>query len=88
MTMEPSGMGRLLVSLAVLALLALAVWFTMEPGRFQYFAWLALGFFAFRVLLLRLRTRYSEKNALGRRDWDSSSDGESQALGQPDGAPR
>jgi hypothetical protein len=63
MTMEPSGMGRMVLSLAVLTLLALAVWLTMEPGKFQYFAWLMLGFFAFRIVLSRLRARYSESDA-------------------------
>ena len=62
MTMEPSGTGRLLTSLAVLAGMALAVWWTMEPGRFQYFAWLALGFFALRVVLGHQRARYSRSN--------------------------
>ena len=68
MTMEPSGTGRLVVSLAVLALLALAVWLTMEPGKFQYFAWLALGFFAFRIVLVHMRARYSRNSALARQE--------------------
>jgi hypothetical protein len=63
MTMEPSGTGRMVLTLAVLALLALAVWLTMEPGKFQYFTWVVLGFFAFRVVLLRLRARYIEGGA-------------------------
>ena len=68
MTMEPSGTGRLVVSLVVLALLALAVWLTMEPGKFQYFAWLALGFFALRIVLLHMRARYSRNSALARQE--------------------
>ena len=68
MTMEPSGTGRLLVSLAVLGALALAVWWTMEPGRFQYFAWLALGFFALRMVLVHHRARYSRRDDLARLD--------------------
>jgi hypothetical protein len=63
MTMEPSGTGRMVLSLAVLAVLALAAWLTMEPGKFQYFTWVVLGFFAFRVVLLRLRAGYSESGA-------------------------
>ncbi|HEX4154888.1 MAG TPA: hypothetical protein VHY48_04685 [Acidobacteriaceae bacterium] len=63
MTMEPSGTGRMVLSLAVIALLALAVWLTMEPGKFEYFTWVVLGFFASRVVLLRLRARYSESGA-------------------------
>ena len=66
--MEPSGPGRMIVSLVVLGLLALAVWFTMEPGRFRYFTWLLLGFFAFRVVLQRARARYSERSSAARLD--------------------
>ncbi len=57
MDMAPSGNGRLLVALVVLALLAVLVWRTMEPGRFQQLTWLLLGFFAFRSVLTRMRSR-------------------------------
>ncbi len=57
MDMTPSGNGRLLVALVVLALLAVLVWRTMEPGKFQQLTWLLLGFFAFRSVLTRLRSR-------------------------------
>jgi hypothetical protein len=57
MDMTPSGNGRLLVALVVLALLAVLVWRTMEPGRFQQLTWLLLGFFAFRSVLSRVRSR-------------------------------
>ncbi len=57
MDMTPSSNGRLVVALAVLGLLALLVWRTMEPGRYQQLTWLLLGFFAFRVVLTRLRPR-------------------------------
>jgi hypothetical protein len=57
MDMTPSGNGRLLVALAVLAFLAVLVWRTMEPGRFQQLTWLLLGFFALRSVLTRLRSR-------------------------------
>ena len=57
MEMSPSGNGRMFVALAVLAGLALLVWRTMEPGKFQQLTWLLLGFFAFRVVLGRLRAR-------------------------------
>jgi hypothetical protein len=57
MDMAPSGNGRLIVALVVLALLAVLVWRTMEPGRFQQMTWLLLGFFAFRSVLTRLRSR-------------------------------
>ncbi len=57
MEMSPSGNGRMFVALAVIALLALLVWRTMEPGKFQQLTWLLLGFFAFRVVLGRLKAR-------------------------------
>ncbi len=57
MTMEPSGTGRMALSLAVLAILAVAVWLTMEPGKYQQFTWLLLGFFALRVVLGWQRSR-------------------------------
>ena len=57
MDMAPSGNGRLVVALVVLAVLAVLAWRTMEPGRMQQVTWLLLGFFAFRVVLTRLRSR-------------------------------
>ena len=44
-------------ALAVLGVLAVLVWRTMEPGKFQSLTWILLGFFAFRVILGRLRSR-------------------------------
>jgi hypothetical protein len=29
----------------------------MEPGKFQELSWLLLGFFAFRIVLTRMRKR-------------------------------
>jgi len=55
--MAPSGNGRLVVALAVIALLALLVWRTMEPGKLQQLTWLLLGFFAARVVLTRMQAR-------------------------------
>ena len=57
MTMEPSGTGRMVLSLAVLAFLAAAVWFTMEPGKYQNLTWLLLAFFGLRVVLGWQRSR-------------------------------
>ena len=57
MTMEPAGTGRMVLSLAVLAGLAVAVWQTMEPGKYQELTWLLLGFFALRVVLGWQRAR-------------------------------
>ncbi len=45
------------IALAILGVLAMAVWQTMEPGKFQSLTWVLLGFFAFRVILGRLRSR-------------------------------
>jgi hypothetical protein len=55
--LSPAGSGRMWIALVVLGLLALAVWQTMEPGKFQQLTWILLGFFAFRVILGRLRSR-------------------------------
>ncbi len=57
MDMAPSGNGRFVVALVVIALLALLVWRTMEPGKMQQLTWLLLAFFAARVVLTRLRSR-------------------------------
>ena len=63
MTMEPSGTGRMVLSLFVLGFLALAVWRTMEPGKYQQFTWLLLGFFGLRVVLGWVRSRRMGKEA-------------------------
>jgi hypothetical protein len=47
----------MVIALAVLGLLAIAAWRTMEPGKYQSLTWILLGFFAFRVILGRLRSR-------------------------------
>ena len=57
MDFSPAGSGRLVISLAVLALLGALASFTMEAGRFRGLTWLLLGFFAFRIVLARLRSR-------------------------------
>jgi hypothetical protein len=53
----PAGSGRVMIGLAAIALLALAAWRTMEPGKFRSLTWILLGFFAFRVVLERMRSR-------------------------------
>ena len=55
--LSPAGSGRMAIALTVLAVLAVLVWRTMEPGKFQSLTWILLGFFAFRVILVRLRSR-------------------------------
>ena len=55
--LSPAGSGRMMIALAVLAVLAIAAWQTMEPGRFRSLTWIFLGFFAFRVMLGRMGSR-------------------------------
>jgi hypothetical protein len=69
MDMRPQGDGRLAIGLAVIAALALLAWQTMEPGKFRSLTWLLLGFSAFRMLLLRFRSRYSSNGSVeGRQE--------------------
>ena len=55
--LSPAGSGRTYIALAVLAILAILSWQTMEPGKYRSLTWVLLGFFAFRVVLGRLRSR-------------------------------
>ena len=55
--LSPAGSGRMWIALSAFGLLAILVWRTMEPGKFQSLTWILLGFFAFRVILGRLRSR-------------------------------
>ena len=64
--MTPSGTGRMVVALGVLALLAALVWRTMDPGKYQQFTWLLLAFFAARVVLSWLRSRRIEGGRSGK----------------------
>ncbi|HEX2919223.1 MAG TPA: hypothetical protein VHN81_11925 [Edaphobacter sp.] len=57
MDFGPSGSGRMVVALAVLGVLAILAWQTMEPGKYQSLTFILLGFFAFRVALGWLRSR-------------------------------
>ena len=57
MDLSPAGSGRMVIALAVLGVLAILAWQTMDPGKFQSLTWILLGFFAFRVILGRLRSR-------------------------------
>jgi hypothetical protein len=47
----------MIVALAVLGILALLVWRTIDPGKVQQLAFVLLAFFAFRVLIGWQRTR-------------------------------
>ena len=44
MDFAPSGNGRMVVALAVLGLLAVLVWRTIDPGKLQQLTWVLLGF--------------------------------------------
>jgi hypothetical protein len=55
--LSPAGSGRMKIALAVIAMLAVAVWQTMEPGKFRSLTWILLAFFAFRIVIGRLRSR-------------------------------
>ena len=57
MDLGPGSSGRMWIALTVMGLLAVGAWQTMEPGKYQSLAWVLLGFFAFRILLGRLRSR-------------------------------
>jgi len=45
------------IALAVLGVLAVSAWQTMEPAKYRSLTWILLGFFAFRVILGRLSSR-------------------------------
>ena len=70
--LSPAGSGRMVIALALLGLLAIAVWQTMEPGKYQQLTWLLLAFFAFRIVLIRLRSRYSSDGVIAQVDFAAS----------------
>ena len=55
--MAPASTGRMVVALAVLGVLALLVWRTIDPGKIQQLVFVLLGFFAARVLIGWQRAR-------------------------------
>ncbi|HZY63225.1 MAG TPA: hypothetical protein VFE38_11930 [Edaphobacter sp.] len=57
MDLSPAGSGRMWIAFAVLGALAVLVWHTMEPGKYRSMTWIFLGYFAFRVMLQRYRSR-------------------------------
>ena len=57
MDFGPAGSGRMWIALVAIALLGLAAGQTMEPGKYRSLTWVLLGFFAFRIVLERLRSR-------------------------------
>lgn len=54
----------MMVALGVIAVAALGVWLTMDAGKYRLLAWVLLGFFAFRIVLGRMRQRQAETNKL------------------------
>ena len=60
MDLSPAGSGRMKIALVAIVLLAIAAWQTMQPGKFRSLTWVLLAFFAFRIILTRLRSRYDE----------------------------
>jgi hypothetical protein len=69
MDMGPRSNGRFVVSLGVLALLAVLVWLTIEPGKMQQVTWLLLGFFAFRIVIANFRSRSSSGEGVAEIDY-------------------
>ncbi len=57
MDMHPAGTGRMVVALVVIGLAGVSAFFTMEPGNIRSVTFVALAFFAFRVVQLRRRSR-------------------------------
>jgi len=66
--MGPDSRSRGFVALAVLAVLALAAWLTMEHDKYFYLVWVLLGFSAFRVVMTLLRARYSNSRVVAELD--------------------
>ena len=60
MDLSPAGSGRMKIALVAIALLAIAAWQTMEPGKFRTLVFVVLGGLALRVLLGSRRARYDE----------------------------
>lgn len=55
--MTPRGNGRMAMALAVMLLVGLSAFTTMEPGKYRNLTFVLLGFFAVRIVLGRLRSR-------------------------------
>ncbi len=58
----PGSQQRMVVALLVLAGAAAGVGLTMEPGKYRALAWVLLGFFAFRILLARLKQQQADRS--------------------------
>ena len=62
----PGSQQRMVVALVVIAGAAIGVWLTIDPGKYRTLAWVLLGFFAFRVLIGRMRQQNSESTQVDR----------------------
>ncbi len=51
----PGSQQRMIVALLVIGLAALGVYLTIDPGKYRTLAWVLLGFFAFRIVIGRMR---------------------------------
>ena len=58
----PGSQQRMIVALVILAGAAIGVGLTVDPGKYRTLAWVLLGFFAFRVLIGRLRQQQEERS--------------------------
>ena len=76
----PGSQQRVVVALVLIALAAVGVWATMEPGMYRNLAWLLLGFFAFRVWITRMRVVRGSSDFWRRLDYETSGDAERQNL--------
>ena len=56
----PGSQQRMFVALFVIGLAALGVYLTIDPGTYRTLAWVLLGFFAFRIVIGRVRQKQSE----------------------------
>ena len=57
MDLRPGSNGRMVIALGCMAVVALSVWMTMEPGKYRTLTWILLAFFAARVVLGRAASR-------------------------------
>ncbi len=57
MDLSPASRGRMFIALGIMGLLGVLSWATMEPGKARSLTWVLLSFFAFRVVLGRMRSR-------------------------------
>jgi hypothetical protein len=57
----PGSQQRMVVALLAIAIAAIGVYVTVDPGKYRDLAWVLLGFFAFRVLIGRMHRQQAER---------------------------